>query len=188
MPNLLRALVADAALSSAFVPVFTELLEQRRKQDAFALAGALFGLILVVLGAITVVFILIAPLLMPLFIGDTFTPELVDLTVGLSQVLFPIVVLLGLNGLVVGHPAGLRPLHDPGARARDLEPGDHRGAGDRAPQGHRQRTSSTGTPAASWPGPRCSSGMCFPVLRRVGFHLRISLPAGTTHGSATCSC
>ena len=58
MPNLLRALVADAALSSAFVPVFTELLEQRRKQEAFALAGALFGLILVVLGAITVVFIL----------------------------------------------------------------------------------------------------------------------------------
>ena len=54
------------------------------------------------LGAITIVFILIAPFLMPLFTGDTFTPELDDLTVGLSQVLFPIVVLLGLNGLVVG--------------------------------------------------------------------------------------
>src|SRR3954467_5477979 len=102
VPNLLRALVADAALSSAFVPVFTELLERRRRQEAFALAGALFGLILVALGAITVVFILIAPVLMPLFIGDTFTPELDDLTVGLSQVLFPIVVLLGLNGLIVG--------------------------------------------------------------------------------------
>ena len=74
VPNLLRALVADAALSSAFVPVFTELLEQRRKQDAFALAGALFGLILVALGAVTIVFILIAPFLMPLFTGDTFTP------------------------------------------------------------------------------------------------------------------
>src|SRR3954451_20582635 len=61
VPNLLRALVADAALSSAFVPVFTELLKQRRKGEAFALAGALFGLILVALGAVTVVFILIAP-------------------------------------------------------------------------------------------------------------------------------
>ena len=39
---------------------------------------------------------------MPLFTGDESTPALDDLTVGLSQVLFPIVVLLGLNGLVVG--------------------------------------------------------------------------------------
>ena len=39
---------------------------------------------------------------MPLFTGDESTPALDDLTVGLSRVLFPIVVLLGLNGLVVG--------------------------------------------------------------------------------------
>jgi putative peptidoglycan lipid II flippase len=102
VPNLIRALVADAALSSAFVPVFSELLEQRRRREALQLASALAGLLLVVLGALTLAFILIAPLLMPLFTGDEFTPALDDLTVGLSQVLFPIVVLLGLNGLVVG--------------------------------------------------------------------------------------
>jgi putative peptidoglycan lipid II flippase len=39
---------------------------------------------------------------MPLFTGDTFSHQLDQLTVGLSQVLFPIVVLLGLNGLCVG--------------------------------------------------------------------------------------
>ncbi len=50
VPNLIRALVADSALSAAFVPVFTELLEQRKRKEAFELAGALFGLILVVLG------------------------------------------------------------------------------------------------------------------------------------------
>jgi putative peptidoglycan lipid II flippase len=103
VPNLIRALVADSALSAAFVPVFTELLEQRRRQEAFQLAGALFGLILVVLGAVTVLFIGIAPVVMPLLTGgDQFGPELDALTAGLSQVLFPIVVLLGLNGLVVG--------------------------------------------------------------------------------------
>jgi putative peptidoglycan lipid II flippase len=102
VPNLLRALVADAALSAAFVPVFTELLEKGRRRDAFALAGALFGLILVVLGAVTALAILVAPWVMPLFTGDEFSPRLDDLTVGLSQVLFGIVVLLGLNGLVVG--------------------------------------------------------------------------------------
>src|SRR5687767_12664207 len=102
VPNLLRSLVADAALSAAFVPVFTGLLEQNKKREAFHLAGALFGLILTVLGLITVVFFVAAPLIMPLFTGDSFSAADDDLTTGLSRVLFPIVVLLGLNGLVVG--------------------------------------------------------------------------------------
>src|SRR5215207_6654175 len=102
VPNLVRALVADAALSSAFVPVFSELLENKRRREALQLAAALAGLLLVALGTLTLAFILLAPVLMPLFTGDGSTPALDDLTVGLSQVLFPIVVLLGLNGLVVG--------------------------------------------------------------------------------------
>jgi putative peptidoglycan lipid II flippase len=102
VPNLVRALVADAALSSAFVPVFSELLVEKRRREAIHLASALAGLLLVALTAVTLVFILAAPVIMPLFTGDEFTPALDDLTVGLSQVLFPIVVLLGLNGLVVG--------------------------------------------------------------------------------------
>lgn len=52
VPNLLRSLVADAALQAAFVPVFAELLEQWRKREAYGLASALFGLILAVLGGI----------------------------------------------------------------------------------------------------------------------------------------
>jgi putative peptidoglycan lipid II flippase len=102
LPNLVRALVADAALSSAFVPVFSELLEQKRRKEATALAGALFGLILVVLTALTLLFIALAGVIVPAFTGSDFTPALDDLTVGLTQLLFPIVVLLGLNGLVVG--------------------------------------------------------------------------------------
>jgi putative peptidoglycan lipid II flippase len=102
VPNLIRSLFADSALSAAFVPVFTELLETNRRREAFNLAGALFGLILAVLGVITVVFMLLAGVLMPLFTGPEFGPELDALTVGLSRVMFPIVVLLGLNGLLVG--------------------------------------------------------------------------------------
>jgi putative peptidoglycan lipid II flippase len=102
IPNLIRALVADAALSSAFVPVFSDLLEHRRRREAYQLASALAGLILVALGAITLLFILLAPAIIPLFAGSDFTPALTRLCVGLSQVLFPIVVLLGLNGLFVG--------------------------------------------------------------------------------------
>ena len=60
------------------------------------------GLLLVVLGAIALLFIWLAPIVIPIFTGDTFTKELDALTVGLSRVLFPIIVLLGLNGLTVG--------------------------------------------------------------------------------------
>jgi putative peptidoglycan lipid II flippase len=101
VPNLVSNLFANAALSAAFVPVFTDLLQQGKKREAFRLASTLFWIILIVLGAITAFFVLAAGVIMPLFIG----PELVRqtaLTVGLSQVLFPVVLLLGLTGLLVG--------------------------------------------------------------------------------------
>jgi putative peptidoglycan lipid II flippase len=101
-PNLVRSLFADAAISAAFVPVFTDLLEKDRKKDAFQLASTLLFCIIAALGAITALFIVFAGLVMPLFLGPEFSAPLVDLTVGLSRVLFPIVLLLGVNGLVVG--------------------------------------------------------------------------------------
>jgi len=101
VPNVVRSLFADAALSAAFVPVFTEMLEQGRRKDAFRLASTLFFLILTVLGAITVLFVACAGFIMPVFVGSQLA-GLEDLTVGLSRVLFPVVLVLGLNGLVVG--------------------------------------------------------------------------------------
>jgi putative peptidoglycan lipid II flippase len=101
VPNVVRSLFADAALSAAFVPVFTELLEHGRRKDAVRLASTLFFLILTVLGAITVLFVAFAGVIMPLFIGSQLAP-VQDLAVGLSRVLFPVVLVLGLNGLAVG--------------------------------------------------------------------------------------
>jgi len=102
VPNLISALFANAALSAAFVPVFTELLHQGRRREALRLASTLFWIMLIVLGAITAFFILAAGIIMPLFTGAKFTSGLDDLTVGLSQILFPVVLILGLNGLLVG--------------------------------------------------------------------------------------
>jgi putative peptidoglycan lipid II flippase len=98
VPNLVRNLFADSALSAAFVPVFTELLDRGRRRDAFALASTFAALIAGVLGLVCVAAIAIAPLVIPLFTPD----DLAGLTTGLTQVMFPIVLLLGLNGLVVG--------------------------------------------------------------------------------------
>ncbi len=98
VPNLLRSLVADSALSAAFVPVFTQLEEQGRRREAQRLVGGLIGLISIGLGLITLIAIVTAPWVMPLF-APGLPPELVDETVFLAQIMFPIVVLLGLTGL-----------------------------------------------------------------------------------------
>jgi putative peptidoglycan lipid II flippase len=102
IPNLVSNLFANAALSAAFVPVFTDLLQQGRRREAFRLASTLFWIMLIALGAITALFILAAGVVMPLFTGPTFGGPLDGLTAGLSRVLFPVVLLLGLNGLLVG--------------------------------------------------------------------------------------
>ncbi len=101
VPNLIRSLFADAALQAAFVPVFTEQLEKRGRREAFSVASALVFVIAVALGSLTALFVLLAPVLMPLFTPG-FDQNLTDLTVNLAQILFPIVLLLGFSGLVVG--------------------------------------------------------------------------------------
>ncbi len=101
VPNLVRSLFADAALQAAVVPVFTEQLERGRKIEAFRLASTLIFAATLVLGLITALFILLAPWVMPLFAPGYSGAEL-DLTVSLSRVLFPILIMLGVSGIVVG--------------------------------------------------------------------------------------
>jgi putative peptidoglycan lipid II flippase len=102
IPNLVANLFAQAALSAAFVPVFTDLLQQGKRREAFKLASTLFWIILIALGALTAIGILAAGVFMPLFTGTSFSASANSLTVGLAQVLFPVVLLLGLTGLLVG--------------------------------------------------------------------------------------
>jgi putative peptidoglycan lipid II flippase len=173
VPNVVRSLFADAALSAAFVPVFTELLEQGRRKDAFRLASTLFFLILTVLGAISVLFIVGAGVVMPLFTGDTFSAQLDQLTVGLSRVLFPVVLLLGLNGLVVGilnaydHFAipALSPLVWNAVILACLVASHQILSGDEQLYGY-----AIGVVA----GTAVQFAMALPQLRRLGFHLQLS--------------
>jgi putative peptidoglycan lipid II flippase len=97
VPNTVRALVADAALSSAFVPVFGDLLERGDRKRAWRVASSLFWLTALGLGALTALFVLVAHWVMP-----PLYPHYRPLLVGLSQLLFPIVALLGVSGIVVG--------------------------------------------------------------------------------------
>jgi putative peptidoglycan lipid II flippase len=172
VPNVVRSLFADAALSAAFVPVFTEMLEHGRRKDAFKLASTLFFLILTVLGAITVLFVACAGFIMPLFIGSQLAP-FTDLTVGLSRVLFPVVLLLGLNGLFVGilnaydHftiPA-LSPLVWNAVILFCLVASQQFLSGDEQLYGY-----AVGVLI----GTAVQFSMALPMLRRLGFHLQVS--------------
>jgi putative peptidoglycan lipid II flippase len=99
VPNLVRSLVADMALGAAFVPVFSELLEKNERQRAWRVASTLLWIMIIGLGALTALFILIAPWVMRAF---GLEGELEDLAVTLSRLLIPVVLLMGVSGIVTG--------------------------------------------------------------------------------------
>src|SRR5207248_8836952 len=100
IPNTVRSLVADSALSAAFVPVFSDLLVKGERKRAWRVASSLFWLMLLGLGGLTALFLVIAPWVMGLF---NYGPNELNgpLAIGLARVLFPLVLVLGLTGIVV---------------------------------------------------------------------------------------
>ena len=88
-------LFAQAALSAAFVPVFTELLQQGRKREAFRLATTLFWIVTLVLGIITAFGIVLALPVLSLY-GDIAGAQNFDVHAAtvMTQIMFPVVLLL----------------------------------------------------------------------------------------------
>src|SRR5947208_3359550 len=83
-------LVADNAISGAFVPVFLELREEDREREAWRVAGMVLWTTAVLLGALCAVLMLAAPLYVPLLLyGQDNVSS--DLVVTLTRILFPIV-------------------------------------------------------------------------------------------------
>lgn len=99
IPTLIQQLVADAAISAAFVPVFTALLAEGDRERAFRLAANLLGLIVVVVGGLAALLMLAAaPLAGAVFPELTATPESADLAANLLRILMPMVLFLSLAG------------------------------------------------------------------------------------------
>jgi putative peptidoglycan lipid II flippase len=100
IPNTVRSLVADSALSAAFVPVFSDMLVKGERARAWRVASTLFWLMLLGLGGLTALFIVIAPGVMTIFGYGPDNFGAVATT--LARILFPLVLVLGLTGIVVG--------------------------------------------------------------------------------------
>ena len=103
IPNLLRRLFAEGALSIAFIPVFSETLVRRGRTEAFALAGAALRLLSVLLALVALVGVLAAPLIIRCIApGFSASPDKFSLAVHLTRIMFPYIILIGLMALAMG--------------------------------------------------------------------------------------
>ncbi len=103
IPNLLRDLFAEGAMSSAFVPTFSERLHRDGREAAFRLANSVFNALLVCLIVVTALLALGArPLVFLLASGFAEEPGKIDLTVNLARMMSPFLLLVALAAVVMG--------------------------------------------------------------------------------------
>jgi putative peptidoglycan lipid II flippase len=103
IPNLLRDLFAEGAMSAAFVPTFTRCLTLRGKPDAWRLGNNVISVLLVVTAALAVLGIVCAGPLVNLYAGDyAAVPGKLDLTIMLTRVMFPFLTLVAVAAALMG--------------------------------------------------------------------------------------
>ncbi len=103
IPNALRVLLGEGAVSAAFVPVFTEVREREGIDRARVFYGRLMGVMIVVLLAVTVVGVLGAPWIVKGYAwGFQRDETLFDVTITLTRLLFPYIFLMGISALMMG--------------------------------------------------------------------------------------
>ncbi len=97
IPNMLREIVGEGAMSSAFIPVYTDVSEGKSEVEARAFVGRFLGSFALILAALTVGGILCSPVLVDLLAAQfRETPGKFSLTVGLNRWIFPYVFLVCL--------------------------------------------------------------------------------------------
>ncbi|MBM3734508.1 MAG: murein biosynthesis integral membrane protein MurJ [Acidobacteria bacterium] len=103
LPNLTRDLFAEGALSSAFVPTFTERMATKGKEDAARLVNLVGTAVILFVGILCVMGVLLAPWLVGLF-GSGFrqVPGKFEMAVHLTRVMFPFLLLVALAAQTMG--------------------------------------------------------------------------------------
>jgi putative peptidoglycan lipid II flippase len=103
IPNLLRELFAEGAMSSAFIPVFTGTRARAGDQEAWALGRQIVAWLLVVLAAICALGYVLAPALVRLLApGFAAVPGKLDLTVKLTRIMLPFLPAIALAAAAMG--------------------------------------------------------------------------------------
>ncbi|RMF94042.1 MAG: murein biosynthesis integral membrane protein MurJ [Nitrospinota bacterium] len=103
IPNLLRRLFAEGALSASFVPVFTQYLTAKSPGEAWRFANIMFTSLALILGGVTALGITFAPQIVAVIVpGFWSDPEKLALTVLLTRIMFPFLFFIGLTAIAMG--------------------------------------------------------------------------------------
>ncbi|MFH0762918.1 MAG: murein biosynthesis integral membrane protein MurJ [Candidatus Omnitrophota bacterium] len=103
IPNLLRDVVGEGATNAAFVPVFSEYKLKHTKEEFWELANVVLNLLLVMLMAVTFLGIISAPLIVRVIApGFITSPEKLAITIRLTRVIFPYILLISLVAYSTG--------------------------------------------------------------------------------------
>ncbi|MEI6073255.1 MAG: murein biosynthesis integral membrane protein MurJ [Verrucomicrobiae bacterium] len=101
IPNLLRDLFAEGALSTAFVTVFSQRIEKEGEASAWALAGKMMTLVAVFMSLVSLLGVLFSSQLVGL-LAPGFAPADAGFTILLTQIMYPFILLVSLAALVMG--------------------------------------------------------------------------------------
>jgi putative peptidoglycan lipid II flippase len=100
IPNLLRRLVGEGALTAAFVPTLSDYARREDRREMWAFASLAFSTLAAVLAVITAAGILLSPWLVDaLAYGFNLSPARWDLTVALNRLMFPYIFFIALAAL-----------------------------------------------------------------------------------------
>lgn len=103
IPNLLRDLFAEGAMSAAFIPTFNSILEKEGRQKAFKLTNLTFCAIFIVVGVLTLLGIAFSPLIVstlaPEFVNN---PEKFEVTVTMTRIMFPFLLAISWAAIAMG--------------------------------------------------------------------------------------
>jgi putative peptidoglycan lipid II flippase len=177
VPNLLRELLAEGSLANIFVPIFAEETEKKDLQDAWILANAVLGVLLVVLGAVTLLFVALAePFVFLVAAGFETVDGKVELATWLTRILAPFLAGLSIASLFGGmlnvRGRFFLPAIAPALLNLFVIAGCVLGE---------QWAQATGTPAigavavAATLSGLCTAAIQYPALRREGFRFRPTL-------------
>lgn len=102
IPNLLRRLVAEGALTISFIPVYTEYLVNRGDREALELAQKTLSILLVVLASLCALGIVFSPEIVRLFAYGFTDEAALALTTDLNRIMFPYLFFVGLVAFAMG--------------------------------------------------------------------------------------
>ena len=102
LPNLLRDLFAEGALSTAFITTFSKKIATEGDEAAWRLGNKVATLSAVFMSAVTLLGIIFAPQLIHLMTWWSWSPEKTETTILLTRIMWPFILLVSLAALVMG--------------------------------------------------------------------------------------